>query len=104
MNIAERLSFFASLYKVDTNPDTGMWLLYITIVILCIISYKLGFSVKLPLIKSVVIYLFLILGSTILTFLAIFLPVTEGLAIIALVLIIYRIRRYVDQKKGKLEG
>lgn len=94
MDITERLSFFAALYKVDVNSDLGMWLLYITILLLCITVYKLGFSQKLPLLKSIVIYLFLIFGCTFLSFLGIFLPIAEGLVIAALILIIYKIRLY----------
>lgn len=92
MDITEKLSFFAALYKVNVNSDLGMWLLYITILLLSIIVFKLGFAQKLPLLKSVIIYLFLIFGCTFLTFLAIFLPVAEGLVVAALILIIYKIR------------
>ena len=92
MEVSERLSFFAALFRVDINPTVGMWLLYLTIFFLSILVYKLGFAMKLPLLKSVVIYLFLGLGSTMLTFLAIFLPVAEGLVVAAMILIIYKIR------------
>jgi hypothetical protein len=92
MEVSERLSFFAALFRVDENPSVGMWLLYLTIFFLSILVYKLGFALKLPLLKSVVIYLFLGLGSTMLTFLAIFLPVAEGLVVAAMILIIYKIR------------
>jgi len=95
-----RLSFFAALYKVDENPELGMWLLYSTIVLLCIVAYKLGFAQKLPLLKSLIIYVFLFLGCTILSFLGVFLPVAESLAVICLVLIIYRIRRKLGQNKA----
>ncbi|RKO63840.1 YlaH-like family protein [Caldibacillus debilis] len=93
-DIQSRLSPISRLLRVDENPDSGMWILYILIVFLCIIAYKLGFARKLPLLKSAIVYLFLILGSTILTFLAIFLPVAEGLIVIALVLAVYRFRRW----------
>jgi len=92
MEISDRLSFFAALYKDDVNSKLGMWLLYITILILCIVVYKLGFSQKLPLLKSIIIYLFLIIGCTFLSFLGIFLPIAEGLVVAALILIIYKIR------------
>jgi hypothetical protein len=98
MDIAERLSFFAALYRVDENPEIGMWLLYITIVLLSIIVYKLGFAKKLSIGKSIIIYTFLILGCTLLTFLGAFLPVAEGLVVAALILIIYKIRLH-NQKK-----
>jgi hypothetical protein len=72
--------------------------LYLTILILSIIVFKLGFAQKLPLLKSVLIYFFLILGSSFLSFLGIFLPITEGLVVAALILIIYKIRLYRYKK------
>jgi hypothetical protein len=99
--VEERLTFFAALYRVADHPDQGMLFLYGTIVILSIIAYKLGFSHKLPLLKSIIIYLFLFLGCTILSFLAVFLPVAEGLVVICAVLLVYRIRRYFDHHKNK---
>jgi hypothetical protein len=92
MDVSQRLSFFAALFRVDENPTVGMWMLYLTIGALSILVYKLGFAQKLPLLKSVIIYAFLLLGSTVLTFLAIFLPITEGLVVAALILIIYKLR------------
>jgi len=98
-NVEERLSFFASLFQVDKHPELGMQLLYITILILSIIVYKLGFAKKLPLLKSAIIYFFLVLGCTVLTFLGIFLPVAEGLVVAALILIIYKIRLHRTKKE-----
>ena len=98
MDITERLSFFAALYKVNENSDIGMWLLYLTILFLCILVFKLGFSQKLPLLKSVIIYLFLVFGCSFLTFLGIFLPIAEGLVVASLILIIYKIRLYRYKK------
>ena len=98
MDISERLSFFAALYKVDENSDLGMWLLYLTILFLSILVFKLGFAQKLPFLKSVIIYLFLVFGCSFLTFLGIFLPITEGLVMASLILIIYKIRLYRYKK------
>jgi hypothetical protein len=98
MDISERLSFFAALYKVNENSDLGMWLLYLTILFLSILVFKLGFSQKLPLLKSVIIYLFLVFGCSFLTFLGIFLPIAEGLVVASLILIIYKIRLYRYKK------
>ncbi|MCU9612244.1 YlaH-like family protein [Caldibacillus lycopersici] len=78
----------------------GMLLLYWTIVILCIAAYKLGFAQKLPLIKSIVVYGVLLLGCTILSFLGTVIPIAEGLFVIVLVLLIYRIRRHREKKVG----
>ncbi|MGG3466522.1 YlaH-like family protein [Neobacillus pocheonensis] len=99
VDVAERLSFFAALYKVSEQPKVGMWLLYLTIVALSIVVYKLGFAKKLPLGKSIIIYIFLGVGCTILTFLGIFLPVAEGLVVAALILIIYKIRLHQSKKQ-----
>jgi hypothetical protein len=99
VDIAERLTFFAALYKVSENPKVGMWLLYITIIALCVIVFKLGFARKLPLLQNVVIYTFLVLGCTILTFFAVFLPIAEGLVVAALILIIYKIRLHQEKKQ-----
>lgn len=94
------MSFFAKLYNVDVNPEVGMWLLYGTIIIFSIIVYNLGFARKLPLLKNVVIYTVLILGCTILTFFAIFLPIGEGLVVAIIILGIYKLRlRQAKQQK-----
>jgi hypothetical protein len=98
MDIVERLSFFASLYQVNTHPERGMWLLYFTVLVLSIVVYRLGFAKKLPLLKNVIIYVLLALGCTILTFFAVFLPVAEGLVVAALVLIIYKVRLHQAKK------
>ncbi|WP_078547380.1 YlaH-like family protein [Litchfieldia alkalitelluris] len=100
MDVSQYLSFFPSLYRVEENPTAGMWALYLTIFALSILVYKLGFAQKLPILKSVLIYLFLGVGCTILTFLGIFLPVTEGLVVAALILIIYKIRLYQSKKQN----
>ncbi|WP_174733783.1 YlaH-like family protein [Mesobacillus harenae] len=99
MDVSERLSFFAALFRVDENPAMGMWLLYITIILLSIVVYKLGFAKKLPLFQTILIYIFLILGCTVLTFLGVFLPVAEGLIVAALILIIYKIRLHQQKKQ-----
>ncbi|ASA96346.1 MULTISPECIES: YlaH-like family protein [Anoxybacillus] len=100
MDVIGRLSFFASLYNVHEQPITGMWLLYATIVVLAIIVYRLGFARKLPMLKNVVIYTLLVLGCTILTFFAVFLPVAEGLLVAAVVLIIYKWRLRREGEKA----
>ncbi|WP_243385216.1 YlaH-like family protein [Bacillus kexueae] len=101
MDVQQRLSFFAALFKVDEQPDLGMWMLYITILVLSIVVYKLGFAKKLPILKSAIIYFFLALGCSVLTFLGVFLPVAEGLVVAALILIIYKIRLYRTKKEER---
>lgn len=97
--VNEKLSFFAALYQVGEHPKTGMWLLYLTIVALSILVYRLGFARKLPLVQNVVVYLFLIFGCTIMTFFGVFLPVAEGLVAAAIILIIYKIRLHQSKKQ-----
>lgn len=104
MDVTERLSFFASLLKVDQNPKLGMWLLFAIIFILTCTVYKLGFSFKIPVLKEVIIYLVIGLGCIIFTFLGIFLPVAEGLAIAAILLVLYKIRIYMQQKNKANES
>ncbi|MBT2665949.1 YlaH-like family protein [Bacillus sp. ISL-4] len=99
MDIQERLSFFAALYRVDENPEAGMWYLYLTIFGLCILVYQLGFAKKLPLLKNVVIYAVMALGCTLLSFFAVFLPMGEALVIASLVLGIYRFRLHNSRKE-----
>ena len=100
MDVSQRLSFFAALFKVHENTDTGMWMLYLTITLLSIIVYKLGFAKKLPIAKSAIIYTFLALGCTMLTALGVFLPIAEGLVIAALILIIYKLRLRLHKKQS----
>ncbi|WP_458352926.1 YlaH-like family protein [Peribacillus frigoritolerans] len=101
MDIQERLSFFAALYRVDENPEAGMWYLYLTVFGLCILVYQLGFAKKLPLLKNVVIYVVMALGCTLLSFFAVFLPMGEALIIASLVLGIYRIRLHNSRKEER---
>lgn len=104
VNVEDHLSFFAALFNVDESPKLGMFLLYITIILLCVVVYKLGFAKKLPVLKSAVIYLFLILGCTVLTFLGVFLPVAEGLMVAAVILIIYKLRLKKHKEQEEVEG
>lgn len=103
MDVLERMTFFASLFKVHENPERGMWILYLTIIVLSVIVYNLGFAKKLPLLKNVVIYVCLALGCTILTFFAVFLPVTEGLLLAAIFLGLYKLRLRSHKKEQQAE-
>ncbi len=89
-------------YTMTNNASVSNWLLWITITALAILVYKLGFAKKLPLLKSAIIYLFLIVGCLFLSFLAIFLPITESLMVAALILIIYKVRLNKERKSGTI--
>ncbi|MCM3594465.1 MULTISPECIES: YlaH-like family protein [Bacillaceae] len=100
MNVYESMWPVAYAIYTATEPDTQMGanILYLVILGLSIVVFKLGFAKKLPLLKAIVIYLFLMFGCTVLTFLGAFLPVAEGLIVAALILIIYKIRLHQSKK------
>ncbi|MGN1401852.1 MAG: YlaH-like family protein [Bacillus sp. (in: firmicutes)] len=102
--ITERMTFFAALFEIDKNPETGMWYLYLTILVLASIVYKLGFAKKLLWWQNVIIYGCLAFGCTILSFFAAFLPIAEGLFITALFLAIYRLRLHLHRKQQNNVG
>lgn len=80
------------------------WAFFVVNAILGIISYKLGFARQLPLVKSILVYLFLMVGVFVVTIFSIMgLPISESLFIVALVLGIYRYRLHTErqQRKGK---
>jgi hypothetical protein len=100
----EELSSFAELVGIHENIVQGFWVLYIIILILSIVVFKLGFARKLPPLKSAVIYIFLALGCIPLTFFGIGYPVAEGLLIAAIILIIYKIRLHQSKKENQVKG
>lgn len=98
---AEDITLFAQLVGIEENPVAGFLMLYVIVTVLNIIVFNLGFARKLSLVKNIIVYFVLILGSFILAFLAIGLPIAEGLAIAAVVLIVYKIRLHQSKKKEK---
>lgn len=98
------MTFFAELFNVRDNPQVGMWLLYITTVIFCIIVFKLGFARKISFLQNVVVYSFLLFGCTILSLFAVSLPIIEGLVVAAVILIIYKIRLRNERKSASKEA
>lgn len=102
--VAEGINSFSRMmrfyYQLTPNLMLSYWLLYLTIIPLAVLVYKLGFAQKLPLLKSALIYFFLIVGCLVLTILGVFLPIVEGLVVASLILIIYKIRLNRERKKG----
>ncbi|MFP5111131.1 YlaH-like family protein [Bacillaceae bacterium C204] len=88
------LRFFIEL----TDVKTAVWLQYVYIVILAAIVYKLGFAKKLPLLKNIVIYVCLLIGCFVMLIFSYALPIAEGLAGAAVLLIIYKIRLHQTKK------
>lgn len=87
-------------YILENYYDYTFAILYPVNLILIIIAYKLGFARELPILKSVIVYILLAIGNLLLFFFIIFakLPITESLAIIVLVLGIYRFRLHLERK------
>ncbi|MEN2766582.1 YlaH-like family protein [Ornithinibacillus xuwenensis] len=90
--------------------DQLFTVLYIANIILAAIAYKLGFAKKLPILKSIIVYILLAVGIFVLNILFIVLPatlaadplpMTESLVIICIVLAIYRVRMYLQRQAKK---
>jgi|SRR5690625_666393 len=80
------------------------WIFYFLNTIFGIAAYKFGFAKQLPLLKSIFVYVMLILGMFIITIFSIVrLPMTESLIIISIVLGIYRYRLYKDRQSRSEE-
>ncbi|SFJ92010.1 YlaH-like protein [Halobacillus dabanensis] len=94
---------FGSEVNLNDESEVGLlfrsfMLLYLTTVILAIITFKLGFARKLPLMKTIVVYAVLIIGTFVLTlFLGLNLPIPESLLVAALILGIYRLRLHKER-------
>jgi hypothetical protein len=88
------------LYEVLPSYNMAGYALYLVIFLLSALVYKLGFAKKLKMSQNIVIYLFLLIGCLMLTFLAFFLPVVEGLIIAAMILILYKIRLHNEKKSS----
>ena len=81
------------------NYDIAGYATFILVFLMSAIVFKLGFAKKLPLGKNIIIYAFLFFGCMILTFLALFLPMIEGLIVAALILIIYKSRLWREKRE-----
>jgi hypothetical protein len=83
------------IYSV-TDPPLAFFLLYLVIVVFMAAAYKLGFARKLPVLKQALVYLILILGCFILTFMAYEIPIADIVVITVAVLAVvrYRASRY----------
>lgn len=89
-------------YLYGTMPDyaTAGYALFAVIFLLSVVVYKLGFAKKLSMWKNLIIGAFLLIGGLVLTFLAFFLPVVEGLVIAALILVLYKIRLWREKREN----
>lgn len=92
-------------FIVNNYYDYTFAILYVLNLILLIIAYKLGFARELPLLKSIVVYILLALGTVIIAIFAGIaeLPTVESLIIVNLVLAIYRLRLHHERKAERVD-
>ncbi|WP_339249476.1 YlaH-like family protein [Sporosarcina sp. FSL W8-0480] len=99
--VIERMSGISRfIYEMMPSVNSAGYVLLALVFLLSALVYKLGFARKIKPWQNLVIYAFLFLGCLVLTFLAFFLPIAEGLIVAALILIIYRIRRMNEHKEN----
>lgn len=94
----ENLTFLMRL--TTENPWYG-FISYIVLIILAVIVFKLGFARQLPLLKSIIVYILLVIGSFVLWLMefAFGAPMIAVLAISAVFLGAYRYRLHLHRKK-----
>ena len=87
------------IYENMPNYDAAGYVVFILVFILSAIVFKLGFARELPLLKNIIIYIFLFGGCIMLTFFAFFLPMIEGLMVAALILVVYKSRMWREKRE-----
>ncbi|MFS0574391.1 YlaH-like family protein [Sporosarcina sp. 179-K 3D1 HS] len=90
------------IYEMAPSYTVAGYILFAVVFLMSAIVYHLGFAKKLKLLQNLIIYTFLFIGCLVLTFLAFFLPIVEGLIVAALILIIYRVRRLNEHKEDSV--
>ena len=87
-------------YLVENFYENVFAIFYVLNLILLVIAYKLGFARKISLLKSIVVYILLAIGTFIVSIMSSVakLPTVESLIIINIVLAIYRFRMYLERK------
>lgn len=94
------LNLLLGFFVNNFGTDHIFLIFYVLNVIFSFIAYKLGFARKLPIGKSIFVYIVLALGNFILTIFSGFgLPITESLIIISAVLGIYRFRLHQERTR-----
>lgn len=90
------------LYENLPSYEMAGYVVFVLVFLLSALVFKLGFAKNdLSLMKNIIIYIFLFLGCIVLTFLALFLPMVEGLIVAALILIIYKTRMWREKREEK---
>lgn len=92
------------LYENMPSYEIAGYVTFILVFLLSALVYKLGFAKQLKFGQNVVIYIFLFLGCIVLTFLALFLPMIEGLVVAALILILYKNRLWREKREQQRDA
>lgn len=87
------------LYENLPSYEMAGYATFILVFLMSALVFKLGFAKKLSIGKNIIIYAFLFFGCLVLTFLALFLPMIEGLIVAALILIIYKTRLWREKRE-----
>ncbi|MFD2628253.1 YlaH-like family protein [Oceanobacillus kapialis] len=91
-------SLLFDLYVDNFGTDHIYVTFYLLNLLFGAIAFKLGFARKLPLLKTIFVYIMLAVGVYILTIFSILkLPITESLLVVSLVLGIYRFRLHRER-------
>jgi len=96
------IPFIAKLLGVGSDPnniETGFYPLMITVVILTLVVFKLGFAKELAWWKSLIVYLLLAVFSAALTLVFWTWPIPEVLLAMVFVLGIYRFRMWMVKRE-----
>src|SRR5690625_4671953 len=90
---------------VENIPDQEFMIFFFLHYLLLILAYKLGFAQKIPVLKSVIIYILLAIGTVVVSLFSGIaeLPTVESLVVIVLVLAIYRFRMHNERKANQTE-
>ncbi|GAA0446080.1 hypothetical protein GCM10008983_24830 [Lentibacillus halophilus] len=98
------VSDFSFIFDLVVNYQDSVnvyWVFYVLNLAFAAVAYKLGFARKLPVLKSVLVYVMLAVGMLVLNLFSIVgYPVTDSLIVICLILGIYRYRLHLQRKPG----
>ncbi|WP_010649549.1 YlaH-like family protein [Oceanobacillus massiliensis] len=94
---------FDMVVEINGGIENIFWIFFVINFILCAIAYELGFARKLPVGKTIFVYVMLLIGTFILTIFTTVMkmPTIESLSVIILVLAIYRFRLYKQRSANK---
>ncbi|MCT1904739.1 YlaH-like family protein [Oceanobacillus sojae] len=88
-------------YILEMNGTEHIfWIFYVINLILSAVAYQLGFAKKLPVLKNMIVYVLLMIGTFVVTIFSTVMrmPTVECLIIIIFVLGIYRFRLHRERK------